>query len=65
MLVIVTWLHSAVYAMRSEDSPEVFKMLRGPHTIGQKTFVPILYRNRAFEAFGDLSDFLESISYEP
>jgi hypothetical protein len=51
--------------MRSEDSPEVFKMLRGPRTIGQKTFVPILYRNHAFEAFDDFSDFVESTSCEP
>src|SRR5258708_7684755 len=30
----------------------------------QKYFVPILYRDPAFEAFGDFSDFLESISCE-
>ena len=30
----------------------------------KKNFVPILYREVAFEAFDDFSDFLESISYE-
>jgi hypothetical protein len=28
-----------------------------------KFFVPILYRDPAFEAFGDFSNFVESVSY--
>jgi hypothetical protein len=27
-------------------------------------FVPVLYRNPALEAFGDFSNFVESVSYE-
>jgi hypothetical protein len=34
------------------------------NSTGGKVFVPILYRNPAFEAFEDFSDFVESISCE-
>jgi hypothetical protein len=39
--------------------------MRQTFTISKKNFVPILYRDRDFEAFDDFSDFLESISCEP
>ena len=39
--------------------------MRQTFAISKKNFVPILYRDRDFEAFDDLSDFVESISCEP
>jgi len=51
-------------SQKGRVSPPEYHESRIRYSVAPKYFVPILYRDPAFSAFDDFSDFLESISCE-